>query len=145
MIALVFTNLSSLMWLLPLVGIPLGVHIFNKKFPQHIPFSNIRMIKKSLHERSKLLRLRHIILMVIRTLALLLLLLSFLQPVFSQFSSAEQNDKAERQVIIVLDHSLSMFARGGSLSPHEQGLIEVEKIINSLSFEAFIFPVGTGQ
>ena len=115
------------------MGLPLAVHIFNKKYPRHVPFSDIRMIKKSLHERSKLLRLRHLILMILRTLAILLLLLCFLQPVFSQFSSKEQNDEAERQVIIVLDHSLSMFAKEGGLSPHQQALIEIEKIVNSLS------------
>ena len=129
-----FAGLSSLAFMLPLLALPWAVHLFNKKFPKKIAFPDIRIIQKSMAQRSKLFRLRHIILMALRTLALFLLVLCFLQPVLNLFGSDEQdNASARRTVILVLDHSLSMNYKGGSMSSSKRALIEVEKIIDSLS------------
>ena len=126
-------NPSLLFGLIPLVGIPLAVHLFNKKFPKKILFPDIRIIKTSLEQRSKLFRLRHIILMILRSAALLLLLFCFLQPILSKFAADTNNNSIGRNIIIVLDNSLSMSYRGGSISSSQRGLIEIEKIVDSLS------------
>ncbi|NQZ56343.1 MAG: VWA domain-containing protein [Lentisphaeraceae bacterium] len=133
LIAMSFMNLSALIVMLPLLIIPLAVHLYNKKFPHKLAFSDIRMIRKSMEQRSKLFRLRHIILMVLRTLAVLLLLFCFLQPLLNIFGADDDKNGSQRTVILVLDHSLSMNYRGGGMTSGQRALIEVEKIVDSLA------------
>ncbi|MCM8542046.1 MAG: VWA domain-containing protein [Lentisphaeraceae bacterium] len=130
-LALFFQNLSFLGILLPLLAIPLAIHILNKKFPRLIPFSNIQMIKESAAQRSKLFKMRHIILLLLRTLALLLLIFCFLKPIQELFGF-DAKTKGERSVVIILDQSLSMNTTNGGLSSAQKSIIELEKIIDSL-------------
>src|SRR5271154_468142 len=102
-----FLSTTLLGFLIPLVGLPLFLHLLNKGFPRNFPFPSIRLIKETMARRSKLHRWRHWILMLLRTIFLLLLLLAFLQPVLKRFG-ADPADQNGRQVLIVLDHSLSM-------------------------------------
>lgn len=130
-LALFFQNLSFLSLLLPLLAIPLLIHILNKKFPRLIPFPNIQMIKESAAQRSKLFKMRHIILLILRTAALLLLILCFLKPIQEMFGfDAKKN--GERSVVIILDQSMSMSSTNGGLSSAQKSIIELEKIIDSL-------------
>lgn len=129
--ALFFQNFSWLFVLLPLLAIPLAIHLLNKKFPRLIPFPNIEMIKKSAAQRSKLFKMRHIILLLLRTLALALLILCFLKP-FQKLFGFDPDKKGERAVIIILDQSLSMNYNGGGISSGQRANIELEKIIDSL-------------
>ena len=129
--ALFFQNLSWLFSLLPLLAIPVVIHLLNKKFPKVIPFPNIEMIKKSAAQRSKLFKMRHLILLLLRTLALALLILCFLKP-FQKMFGFDPDKKGERAVIIILDQSLSMNYKGGGISSGQRANIELEKIIDSL-------------
>ena len=140
-----FINLPLLAVLFPLLALPLAVHLFNKKFPKHTLFPDIRIIQKSLAQRSKLFRLRHIILMILRSLAVLLLLFCFLQPVMNLFGSADLKSKNHRNVIIVLDHSLSMNYQGGAMDSRQRSMVELEKIINSLDSEDRVNLIAAGN
>ncbi|MCH2175089.1 MAG: BatA and WFA domain-containing protein [Lentisphaeria bacterium] len=128
-----FLNLPSLLYLLPLAAIPLIIHLLNKKFPKVLMFSNISFIKKSLSERSKLFRLRHIIMVILRTIAILLLILCFLMPMWNKFGAEDKEEEAGRFVYIILDHSISMYAEHQGNRPASNATIEIEKIIHSLS------------
>ena len=127
-----FTNISVLGWLAPLLLLPVFIHLLNKKFPRMFRFSSIEQIKKSMARRSKLFRWRHIIMALIRTAALLLLVLAFLKPIREMFGS-NQALRGPRHVLILFDHSLSMEYLDGSLSGRERGIVEAEKIINTLN------------
>ncbi|MCH2206093.1 MAG: VWA domain-containing protein [Lentisphaerales bacterium] len=128
-----FSNFTSLFFLLPLLALPFIIHIFNKKFPQRVPFPDIRLIKKSINERSKLFRLRHIILMALRTLVILLLLFCFMQPWLSKFGSESKSSTDGRNVLVLLDNTLSMQYGGGGITPRQQAMVELEKIVGSCS------------
>src|SRR5262245_40852312 len=93
--------------LIPLVALPLVIHLLSKGFPRHFRFPSIELIKQTMAQRSKLHRWRHWILLALRTAFLLLLLLAFLLPVWKRFG-ADPTAKGERHVLIVLDHSASM-------------------------------------
>lgn len=127
-----FLNASLLGWIVPLVGVPWLIHLLNKRFPKTFRFPTITHIKKSLAQRSRLFRLRHLILALVRTLAVALLVLMFLKPVHEMFGS-HANRNGPRRVVILFDHSLSMEARDGGVSAHKRGVIEAEKIINTLA------------
>src|SRR5687767_11963863 len=105
-----FLNPGLFAWLAPLLALPLLIHLFNRRFPHSIPFPDIERLKKSLAERSKLARWRHVIMTVLRTLIIALALMAFLQPVLPKFGSQNNGATKEggRRVLLVLDRSLSM-------------------------------------
>ncbi len=72
-----FLNASLLWGLLPLLGLPLLVHVLNRSFPKLFAFSSVRNIRETIARRSKLFRWRHWILFLLRTAFLLVLLLAF--------------------------------------------------------------------
>ncbi|NNE91684.1 MAG: VWA domain-containing protein, partial [Verrucomicrobiales bacterium] len=128
-----FLNLQLLAALAPLVALPFFIHLFNRHFPHSIKFPNIERIKKSLSERSKLARWRHLLMTLLRTLVVLLALFAFLQPVLPKFGSKPGDAANGRQVLIVLDRSLSMeFTPGSGTSAARSALVEIGKVLETL-------------
>jgi hypothetical protein len=120
--------------LIPLVGLPLVLHLLNKGFPRHFKFPSIELIKETMARRSKLHQWRHWILLLLRTVFLLLLLFAFLQPVLKRFG-ANPADRNGRQVLIVFDHSVSMEHKGDGSTSRERAVHEATKLIDSLGPE----------
>ena len=117
--------------LIPLVGLPVLLHLLNKGFPRYFKFPSIELIKETMARRSKLHRWRHWILMLLRMVFLLLLLLAFLQPVLKRFG-VNPADRNGRQVLIVVDHSLSMEQKGDGPTSRERAVYEAAKLVDSL-------------
>jgi hypothetical protein len=127
-------NPGMLGWLLPLVALPLVIHILSKGFPRIFEFPSISLIRETLAQRSRLHRWRHWILLLLRTAFLALLLLAFLEPVIRKFG-ADPAQKGGRHVLIVLDHSMSMEHHGSGPRPRERAVQEALKLIDSLAPE----------
>ena len=129
-----FLNPGMFALLLPVLGLPLAIHLFNRKFPKTIKFPDLERIKKSLAERSKLMRWRHLLMTLLRTLVVLLALLAFLKPVMSRFGSGDRQGKeAGRLVVIVLDRSLSLSHQDGAkTSAVRNAEVEIGKILATL-------------
>jgi hypothetical protein len=118
--------------LIPLAGLPLLLHLLNKGFPRRFQFPSIELIRATMARRSKLHRWRHWILLLLRTVFLLLLLLAFLQPVLNRFGS-NPAVQTGRQVLIVLDHSVSMEHKGDGPASRERAVHEAGKLMDSLA------------
>lgn len=129
-----FLNSGLLSWLVPFILLPLLIHLFNRKFPKRIIFSSIEFIKKTQSERSKLLRFRHLVMTLLRTIIVALLVMAFLKPLLDRFgsSSVAGSQKTARDTLIVFDHSLSMEHRADLVPARKRALLEAEKIISSL-------------
>jgi hypothetical protein len=126
-----FLNLPLFAWLAPLLAVPLAIHLFNRRSPAVFRFSSISQIKRSIAQRSRLFRMRHLLLLLLRTLALALLALMFLKPVRDIFGSRRAG-AGTRHAVILFDHSLSMEAADAGVTGRQRGIIEAEKIINAL-------------
>jgi len=126
-----FLNWSFLAGLLPLLGLPLLIHLLNKRFPQRFQFPSVERLKKTAAERSRIYRMRHLIMMLVRTLFLLLLLLVFLRPFIERFGQ-KANQESGRRVLLLIDRSMSMEYRQAGTSSRQRALIEVDKILNTL-------------
>jgi hypothetical protein len=116
------TGLSAL-------AIPVIIHLFNFHRYRKVYFTNVRFLKAIKVQTQKQSRLRSIILLIIRLLAIACIVLAFAQPFIPQ-GKIIQKPGATNAVSIYLDNSLSMQAEG------EKGmLIEMarEKIIDILS------------
>lgn len=129
-----FLSPALLGFLIPLVGLPLFLHLLNKGFPKHFKFPSIELIKETMARRSKIYQWRHWLLLLLRTVFLLLLLLAFLQPVLKRLG-ANPADQTGRQVLIVLDHSVSMEDKGDGPTSRERAIHEATKLMDSLGPE----------
>ncbi len=130
--------------LLPLLALPVVIHLLNRSFPRHLRFPSVELIRRTLAHRSRLNRWRHWILIALRTLLLLLLLFAFLQPVLPRFGGTP-SEQASRRVLIVLDHSLSMEHTGDGASSRERGVHEALKLLDSLSSDDLVNIVLLGS
>jgi hypothetical protein len=126
-----FLNAILLSALVPLVALPLVIHLLNKKFPRLFYFSSVEMIRETVAQRSKLLRLRHLILLLVRTAFLALLLFAFLKPMLDRFGSTSPAN-GDRHVLIVLDHSLSMEFKSEAGTARQRAVAEAEKLLDTL-------------
>jgi hypothetical protein len=117
--------------LVPLVALPVVIHLLNRGFPRRFKFPSIELIKETLSRRSKIHRWRHLILLLLRAAFLILLLLAFLRPVLRRFGS-DPASRVARTVLIVLDHSLSMEHTGDGPTSRERATHEAAKLIDTL-------------
>lgn len=127
-----FLNATLLYGLLPLVALPLVIHLLNKKFPKFFYFSHVQDIVETQARRSRLFRWRHLILLCLRSLLILLLLLAILRPVLQRFG-ASGKPKSDRRVLLLLDQSLSMEFKGEGITSRQKAVLEAEKLIDSLN------------
>lgn len=126
-----FLSPALLAVLIPLLGLPLVLHLLNKGFPRHFRFPSIELIRETMARRSKVHRWRYWILLLLRTAFLLLLLLAFLQPVLKRFGT-NPADRNGRQILIMLDHSVSMEHKGDGPTSRKRAVHEATKLIDSL-------------
>ncbi|MGY8642344.1 MAG: BatA domain-containing protein [Verrucomicrobiales bacterium] len=141
-----FLNPNVLLALMPLVALPLLIHLFNRHFPYAVRFPNIERIKKSLSERSKLARWRHILMTLLRTIIVLLALFAFLKPVLPKFGSKPGKNGTGRKIVMVLDRSLSLeFQSGARSSAAKNARIEIGKILDTLNGDDDINVVLAGS
>ena len=95
--------------------LPLVIHLLNRRRAVTVSFSNVALLQKLQHDRMRRLKLKHLALLILRTLLIVLLVLAFARPTLSGGSG--QVGDAGTSAVILLDRSLSMQYRtaGGSL------------------------------
>src|SRR5690625_6732207 len=89
-------------------AIPLVVHLFNFRRPRRIDFSSIeflRTVEKSTMQR---VRVQEWLLLLLRTLAVACLVLSFARPILSGDDAASVVERGSHATAIVIDASPSM-------------------------------------
>ncbi len=124
-----FLNASLLWPLLPLVGIPMLIHWLSKRYPKMIPFSSIEELRKTVAGRSRAFRWRHLLMLLLRTLAVLALLLAFLKPVIAPRTT---KGDSQRNIILLVDQSLSTDCVENGTSAHSRIREEVKRLLDSL-------------
>lgn len=96
------------LWGLLAIIIPIIIHLFNfKKFKREY-FSNINLLKEVKLETKNKSKLKHILVLLTRIVAIVLLVLAFCQPYFENGADVV---KIDNTVAIYIDNSLSMDAK----------------------------------
>jgi len=124
-----FLNASLLWPLLPLVGLPLIIHWLSRRYPKKFVFSSIEALKRTVAGRSRVFRWRHLLMLLLRTLALAALLLAFLKPVIATGPKAASQS---RNLILLVDHSLSMSYVENGTTARSRARAEVKRLLDSL-------------
>ena len=133
-------------WLLPglaAVGLPIVIHFLTRARPRRIAFPPFKFLLEACAGQQSLHRLRTLLLLTLRTLAILALALLFTRPCLKPMGAATTAE-ASRRVAIVLDASLSMRAvqRGVPLFARAQA--EAADVLRALEpgSEAAVILVG---
>jgi hypothetical protein len=101
-----FLNPGLLVGLLA-AAIPILIHLFTRRKVKTVSFSTLRFIKELQRRKIRYLKLRQILLLILRTLAVLFLVLAFARPALKQTQGILSAD-APASVAVILDNSLSM-------------------------------------
>lgn len=115
----------SLLWALGLMVIPVIVHLFNFRKPKHIIFPSIRFLQSVQKKNAANRRLKHLLIMACRMLAIALLVLAFAQP----FIPSHEEGLQGKYVDIYLDNSPSMSNLTGDKNGITQGVLLMGEIL----------------
>jgi hypothetical protein len=99
----------NILWGLLAVAIPVIIHLFNFRKFRKIYFTNVRFLEELKLQTRKQSKLRHLLVMIARMLAITALILAFAQPYIRGVNHAARPD-AVSQVNVYIDNSFSMEA-----------------------------------
>jgi len=91
-------------------ALPLAVHLLTRPRPKRVPLSTWRFVREAVQQRRARHRLRDLLILTLRTLAILLLALAVARPQFSRRSVSEAGGEADTLRVVLLDVSQSMAA-----------------------------------
>ncbi|MEC8603742.1 MAG: BatA domain-containing protein, partial [Bacteroidota bacterium] len=95
----------NFLWAISLIAIPIAIHLFNFRKYKKVYFSDISLLKNVNTQTKKQSKLKHILVLISRILALTCLVITFSYPYKSFQNKSDFNQKF---VGIYLDNSLSM-------------------------------------
>lgn len=118
----------SFLWALLALTIPIIIHLFHFRRFKKVYFTNVKFLKEVKEETSARSRLRNLLVLLMRLLAMALLILAFAQPFLPQGSEVEKGNKA---VSVFIDNSFSMEALSEDVSLLERAKDRARGIINA--------------
>jgi hypothetical protein len=119
------------LWGLLAVPLPILLHLFFKRRKARIAFSTLQFFQQNRRYLAHRRRLRELLLLLIRTLALLFLVLALARMMFQRMPYAFA---ARSDVVVILDDTLSMDRKLASgESAYQLGVRKVREILNTLS------------
>ncbi len=98
----------ELLYALFLLLIPIIVHLFQLRKFQKIAFTNVAFLKEATLQTRKSSQIKKWLILSTRILLLVAIIFAFAQPFFSKIDAI----KAEKEIVIYLDNSFSMQAKG---------------------------------
>lgn len=90
------------------VAVPLWLHLYFRRTPIPRDFPSLRLIRLSVEAMTRKMKLRHLLLLALRILAILLLTLAFARPFIGGGSFAGSGSGSPAAFVVILDNSLSM-------------------------------------
>lgn len=112
----------AMLWALSAAAIPVIIHLFSLRHTREQEFSTLMFIKELEHQTIRTLRLKQWLLILLRTLAIIALVLAFAQPVRKGFVPSWMAGEQESHIVVVVDNSASM-----ALNTEEGSLLERAK------------------
>jgi hypothetical protein len=90
------------------IGIPIAIHLINRERRVVVQFPSLMFLRKVPYRSVRRQKLRHLLLLAMRCLALALLVAAFSRPFFSQHKPAVGSLLGARERVILVDRSYSM-------------------------------------
>lgn len=121
----------GVLWALPLVAVPILIHLLQRRRTQLVDFAAMRFLAEALRRTRRRVLLEDMLLLLLRTLAVLALIMALAQP--STESLPLALGREARAEVLVVDASLSMdhqqngnssFSRGQELAAERLGALK---------------------
>ena len=126
----------ELLWLLLLNAVPIIIHLFHFRRHKTLYFSSLKFIQFVEQENKSAQKLRNLLVLIARILALSLLVIAFAQP---QFGDKVGASKAGKTILaIYIDNSYSMSAKGTEGELLSEAREMAKRIIKDASLETGI-------
>ncbi len=107
------------------VGLPILAHLINRQQVQRTEWAAMQFLNRSVRVRSRQMRLRDILLLLMRCLAVLMLVLALARPSTNSTSGAWLLGEEQAGVIIAIDASFSMAHSDGNATRFERAIEQV--------------------
>jgi hypothetical protein len=95
------------LWGVLAVGIPVIIHLFNFRRFKKIYFSNVSFLEELKVQTQKYSRLKHLIILALRILAIISIVLAFAQP-YLPYNASKKITQGKNVVSVFIDNSFSM-------------------------------------
>ncbi|MAW60358.1 MAG: hypothetical protein CMJ94_05930 [Planctomycetes bacterium] len=120
----------GMLWALPLVSLPVIIHLLNRQRYQRVEFGAMEFLRRAIKRTRRRVLLEDILLLALRTLAVLFLILGLAGPTLGP--GAVIGSRAPRAEIVILDHSMSMNRRVEGSSAFERAREGVQSMLEDL-------------
>lgn len=118
----------SFLWALLALAIPIIIHLFHFRRFKKVYFTNVRFLKEVKEETSARSRLKNLLVLLMRLLAVAFLVFAFAQPFIPQDTAVKQGKKA---VSVYVDNSFSMEALSEDVPLLEKAKQRAREIISA--------------
>lgn len=112
------------------IAIPIVIHLFNFRKYKKFYFSNVKFLKEVTQETQAKSKLRHLLVLLSRILAIIFLVFAFAQP-FIPSKNAENNSPKNKIVAVYIDNSFSMESVGEVGSLLDEAKLKATEIIEN--------------
>lgn len=119
----------AFLWAIAAVGVPVIIHLFNFRRYKKVLFTNVRFLQELKEETQSKQKLKHLLVLALRCLAIISLVLAFAQPYFKKQQTALQ--AGDNLVSVYIDNSFSMGAQGTEGELLEQAKDKARSIAKS--------------
>jgi hypothetical protein len=119
----------AFLFALSAIAIPIIIHLFNFRRFKRVFFSNVKFLREIKEQTSSRSRLRHLLTLTTRILAIAFLVFAFAQPFVPGKES--QDTGGVRSVSVYVDNSFSMSAFGDQAALIEQAKDKAREIANA--------------
>lgn len=124
--------IPNFLWALLALAIPIIIHLFYFRRFKKVYFTNVRFLKEVKEETSARRRLRNLLVLLARLLALAFLVFAFAQPFIPQDTEVK---KGEKVVSVFIDNSFSMSALSEDVPLIEKAKQRAREIIEAYAPE----------
>ncbi len=121
----------AFLWALTAISIPVAIHLFNFRRYKKVYFTNVRFLKELQEESKSRSRLKELLVLLARCLAIACLVLAFSQPFIPEEKQGPQT--SSHAISIYLDNSFSMQNVGRQGALIDLAKIRAKEIVNAYS------------
>ena len=118
----------SFLWALLAISIPILIHLFHFRRFRKVYFPSIRFLREIREETSSRNRLKNLLVLLARILAIAALVFAFAQPFIPQ---GEEIRKGSRAVSLFIDNSFSMNSSAEDISLLEKAKLDAQSIVEA--------------
>ncbi len=119
------------LWALAALAVPVIIHLFNFRRFKTVYFSNVKFLREVKEETSNRSKVKHLLVLASRLLAVLFLVFAFAQPFIP--GKKQEGSSGRKTVSIYIDNSFSMNAVNGGKSLFEKARLTAREIARNYS------------